>query len=56
MMIWFFKLLDAAFIGLHTIKKLCDGLGISVRDFFDSELFSNSRAGNQVGYMKSKIS
>jgi transcriptional regulator with XRE-family HTH domain len=27
--------------GIGTIKKLCDGLGISVRDFFDSELFIN---------------
>jgi transcriptional regulator with XRE-family HTH domain len=27
--------------GIVTIKKLCDGLGISVRDFFDCDLFSN---------------
>jgi transcriptional regulator with XRE-family HTH domain len=27
--------------GIVTIKKLCDGLGISVREFFDSDLFSN---------------
>ena len=27
--------------GIGTIKKLCDGLGISVRHFFDSDLFSN---------------
>jgi transcriptional regulator with XRE-family HTH domain len=27
--------------GIATIKKLCDGLGISVRDFFDSDLFTN---------------
>ena len=27
--------------GIATIKKLCDGLGISVRDFFDCDLFSN---------------
>ena len=27
--------------GIATIKKLCDGLGINVRDFFDSDLFSN---------------
>jgi transcriptional regulator with XRE-family HTH domain len=27
--------------GIVTIKKLCDGLEISVRDFFDSDLFSN---------------
>jgi transcriptional regulator with XRE-family HTH domain len=27
--------------GIATIKKLCDGLGISVRDFFNSDLFTN---------------
>lgn len=27
--------------GIATIKKLCDGFGISVRDFFDSDLFSD---------------
>lgn len=27
--------------GIGTIKKLCDGLGISVRQFFDSDLFAN---------------
>lgn len=27
--------------GIATIKKLCDGLDISVRDFFDSPLFDN---------------
>ncbi len=27
--------------GIGTIKKLCDGLGISVRNFFDSDLFFN---------------
>jgi transcriptional regulator with XRE-family HTH domain len=27
--------------GIGTIKKLCDGLGISIRYFFDSSLFSN---------------
>ena len=26
---------------ISTIKKLCDGLGISLRQFFDSELFEN---------------
>jgi len=26
--------------GISTIKKLCDGLDLSVRDFFDSGLFS----------------
>ena len=25
--------------GIVTIKKLCDGLGISLRDFFNSDLF-----------------
>lgn len=25
--------------GLATIKKLCDGLEIEIREFFDSELF-----------------
>ncbi len=27
--------------GIATIKKLCDGIGISIRDFFDCDLFSN---------------
>lgn len=27
--------------GIATIKKLCDGLEISVRDFFNCDLFSN---------------
>jgi transcriptional regulator with XRE-family HTH domain len=26
--------------GIITIKKLCDGLGISVREFFDCALFT----------------
>ncbi len=26
---------------VSTIKKLCDGLGISIQDFFCSELFEN---------------
>ena len=26
---------------ISTIKKLCDGFDISVREFFDSELFEN---------------
>ena len=26
---------------ISTIKKICDGLEITVQDFFDSELFSN---------------
>lgn len=25
--------------GIATIKKLCDGLEITIRDFFDSDLF-----------------
>ena len=39
-----------------TIQKLCDGLGISVREFFDSDLFktwnrrSNSRRKGQFFY------
>ena len=27
--------------GIATIKKLCDGLDISIREFFDSELFDD---------------
>jgi transcriptional regulator with XRE-family HTH domain len=27
--------------GIVTIKKLCDGLDITLKDFFDSELFKN---------------
>lgn len=27
--------------GIVSIKKICEGLGISLREFFDSELFSN---------------
>lgn len=27
--------------GIATIKKLCDGLGISIRDFFDSDIFDD---------------
>ncbi len=27
--------------GIATIKKLCDGLGISIRDFFNSDLFDD---------------
>ncbi|MCG8540214.1 MAG: helix-turn-helix domain-containing protein [Clostridia bacterium] len=27
--------------GIATIKKLCDGIGISILDFFDCDLFSN---------------
>ena len=26
---------------ISTIKKLCDGLGITIQDFFTSELFRN---------------
>jgi len=28
-------------IGIITIKKLCDGLGLSLYDFFDTESFKN---------------
>lgn len=27
--------------GIVSIKKICDGLEISIRDFFDSELFDD---------------
>ncbi len=27
--------------GIVTIKKLCDGFGITITDFFDDELFKN---------------
>ena len=27
--------------GIVTIKKLCDGLEISLRDFFDDDIFKN---------------
>ncbi len=27
--------------GVVSLKKLCDGLEISIREFFDSELFDN---------------
>ena len=27
--------------GIVTIKKLCDGLEISLRDFFDDDIFDN---------------
>lgn len=27
--------------GVATIKKLCDGLEISIREFFDDEVFDN---------------
>lgn len=27
--------------GIATIKKLCDGLEISVREFFDSDIFND---------------
>lgn len=26
---------------ISTIKKICDGLNISIKDFFDSDLFDN---------------
>ena len=28
-------------ISITTIKKLCDGLGISLREFFNDDLFDN---------------
>ena len=28
-------------IGIITIKKLCDGLDISITEFFDTEIFKN---------------
>ena len=31
--------------GVVSIKKLCDGLEISVREFFDSELFDECEQG-----------
>ena len=27
--------------GIVTIKKICDGFGISLTDFFDTEVFRN---------------
>lgn len=27
--------------GVNTIQQICDGLGISVREFFDNDLFEN---------------
>ena len=27
--------------GVVSIKKICDGLGISIREFFDTDLFDN---------------
>lgn len=27
--------------GIVTIQKLCDGMGITLHDFFDSQLFDN---------------
>lgn len=27
--------------GIVTLKKLCDGLGISITEFFDTEVFKN---------------
>ena len=27
--------------GVATVKKLCDGLNITIREFFDSELFDD---------------
>lgn len=27
--------------GIVSLQKICDGLGISLRDFFDSDIFDN---------------
>ena len=27
--------------GVVSVKKLCDGLGISIREFFDNDIFDN---------------
>lgn len=32
---------DTQNAGVATIKKLCDGLNISIREFFNSELFDD---------------
>ena len=38
-----YSLLDARRrdVSVITVKKLCDGLGISLREFFDDDLFDN---------------
>ena len=28
-------------VGILVVKKLCDGMGISITDFFDSDIFRN---------------
>lgn len=28
-------------VGIIVLKKLCDGMGISITDFFDSDIFRN---------------
>ena len=28
-------------VGILVLKKLCDGIGISITDFFDSDIFRN---------------
>ena len=28
-------------VGILVLKKLCDGMGISIADFFDSDIFRN---------------
>ena len=28
-------------VGILVLKKLCDGMGISITDFFDSDIFRN---------------
>ena len=32
-------------LGICSIKKICDGLDISIRDFFDSNLFDGLEQG-----------
>ena len=32
---------ESKIVGIITVKKLCDGLGISVVEFFDTEEFNN---------------
>lgn len=31
--------------GILTIKKLCDGMGISLTDFFDTDMFRTTKKG-----------
>mgnify|MGYP005937195479 CR=1 FL=1 len=34
--------------GVVSIKKICDGLGISIREFFDTDLFDNLGTGDKI--------